>query len=611
MAITKKNLSYGMGAPLINVFPAPKVSKRAPTVRDKYNIGQVWIDVPNDDVYTLSSIRNNLASWIGTGGGAGAFTTLTATTTIAAGTSITAGTTIAAGSTIAAGTGITAGTALTLTIGNFTIGDFVTAGILSNTAAGVIESSAGTDGQLIIGATGAAPAWATLASADGSVTIVAGANTLDLSASGVNMTINSDSTAATEAANAFTIAGTANEIVTVGAGSTITVGFVASPTIAGALLIGTGATITSGGLTIDAGGALISAGNLDITLGNATVAAGDFEVTLGTVTAGNGLIATAGGADITGDSGIIGDLDLYNDAVDATGVEFGLKKDRAGATIVTADSLGEVNFSGFEGTSYISGAAITADSSGTIATNRVAGTLNFWTHPDGVAADPTKRMYIKPTGEVEIVAPDSGYGLGVLGGGIAVVGDIESDNDEDATTAAYIDLVKTRLSGAITTGDELGVIRFYGDEGTSQIAGALIKSISIGTIATDRVAADLEFWTHRDTTDTAIQRMVIDHDGAVVINAPSAGVGLTIAGGALAVTGGISEATEDVTISTATKGLILPGGLKVISGTGTPNASVTAPKGSLYLRSDGSGANDRAYINTDSSTAWTNLVTAA
>ena len=45
-------------------------------------------------------------------------------------------------------------------------------------------------------------------------------------------------------------------------------------------------------------------------------------------------------------------------------------------------------------------------------------------------------------------------------------------------------------------------------------------------------------------------------------------------------------------------------------GTGSPSTALTAPKGSLYLRTDGSGIADRAYINTDGSTAWTNLVTA-
>jgi hypothetical protein len=47
----------------------------------------------------------------------------------------------------------------------------------------------------------------------------------------------------------------------------------------------------------------------------------------------------------------------------------------------------------------------------------------------------------------------------------------------------------------------------------------------------------------------------------------------------------------------------------VFFGSGAP--SLAAAKGSLYLRSDGSGTGDRAYINTDGSTTWTALTTAA
>lgn len=47
----------------------------------------------------------------------------------------------------------------------------------------------------------------------------------------------------------------------------------------------------------------------------------------------------------------------------------------------------------------------------------------------------------------------------------------------------------------------------------------------------------------------------------------------------------------------------------VFFGSGAP--TLTAAKGSLYLRSDGSATNNRAYINTDGSTTWTALTTAA
>jgi hypothetical protein len=47
----------------------------------------------------------------------------------------------------------------------------------------------------------------------------------------------------------------------------------------------------------------------------------------------------------------------------------------------------------------------------------------------------------------------------------------------------------------------------------------------------------------------------------------------------------------------------------VFFGSGAPTLS--AAKGSLYLRSDGTTTNNRAYINTDGGTTWTALTTAA
>lgn len=63
-------------------------------------------------------------------------------------------------------------------------------------------------------------------------------------------------------------------------------------------------------------------------------------------------------------------------------------------------------------------------------------------------------------------------------------------------------------------------------------------------------------------------------------------------------------------IDTGSSGIgIGTSGPVVISGSGVPASS--AAKGSLYLRTDGTGVNDRAYINTDGSTTWTAIVTVA
>lgn len=62
---------------------------------------------------------------------------------------------------------------------------------------------------------------------------------------------------------------------------------------------------------------------------------------------------------------------------------------------------------------------------------------------------------------------------------------------------------------------------------------------------------------------------------------------------------------------TAGRGLLLSStaNFGVFFGSGAPTLS--AAKGSLYLRSDGSGTGDRMYVNTDGSTTWTAVTTAA
>jgi hypothetical protein len=47
----------------------------------------------------------------------------------------------------------------------------------------------------------------------------------------------------------------------------------------------------------------------------------------------------------------------------------------------------------------------------------------------------------------------------------------------------------------------------------------------------------------------------------------------------------------------------------IVAGTGAPTFS--AKKGTLYINLSGSTTNDRAYINTNGSTTWTNFTSAA
>ena len=50
-------------------------------------------------------------------------------------------------------------------------------------------------------------------------------------------------------------------------------------------------------------------------------------------------------------------------------------------------------------------------------------------------------------------------------------------------------------------------------------------------------------------------------------------------------------------------------GVGIYAGAGAPTLS--APQGSLYLRTDGSSTSTRAYINTNGTTGWTAITTAS
>lgn len=70
----------------------------------------------------------------------------------------------------------------------------------------------------------------------------------------------------------------------------------------------------------------------------------------------------------------------------------------------------------------------------------------------------------------------------------------------------------------------------------------------------------------------------------------------------------VSSATDAVLESGA-----VIGGIKILTGSATPHNSVTAPKGSLFIRLD-TGASTtatRIYINLTGSSTWTNLTSAS
>lgn len=131
-------VAYGLTQALITEAPAPILAKRAPTVHDiKWALGQLWINVPSNTAYVLTSIVSNSATWlqIEASGGTGVFSSLTVTP---GPISLTGTTNI--NTTGAAVTTIGTGGTGAVNIGNATGNTSVT-GTLS--ATGTISSSAG------------------------------------------------------------------------------------------------------------------------------------------------------------------------------------------------------------------------------------------------------------------------------------------------------------------------------------------------------------------------------------------------------------------------------------------------------------------------------------
>jgi hypothetical protein len=135
--------SYGLNQPYVFAGYKPIVSRRAPTVNDRANIGATWIDTVLADSYTLVGIANNQAVWLNTAGGAGIFATITVSGLATFNGSVNMAPTAAA-STITLGNAAMTGT---LTLGQSTTGQTINMG---TGAAGVNTINIGGTGANVI-----------------------------------------------------------------------------------------------------------------------------------------------------------------------------------------------------------------------------------------------------------------------------------------------------------------------------------------------------------------------------------------------------------------------------------------------------------------------------
>ena len=196
-------------------------------------------------------------------------------------------------------------------------------GIVQASPSGFLSSSAGANGQLLIGAgTSAAPVWANITSTGGTVTITNGAGTINLETSGA--TANSFVTGSGTATPSLGVLDVPNgsNIATTGSGNTLTINLVSSPSVSGSLTAGTGITSTTGNIVATAGqvnagttmtagtGITATTGNITASSGNIVASSGELQATAATNSTGLSVTGngTANAATITAGSGTGGGL---------------------------------------------------------------------------------------------------------------------------------------------------------------------------------------------------------------------------------------------------------------------------------------------------------------
>lgn len=563
---------YTLNGAKLPLAPHPIVSTRPPTSSDLAVPGRIWIDETGNDAYILIEITANEANWNAIGSGSGTFDSVTATTTI------------------------TAGTDITSTAGTLTLSALATAGVLFNDASGVVSSATGTDGQVIIGATGAAPLWASVVSGDGSMSVTAGANTLDLRVTGAAAsTFPTDSGTATPVLGATTVTGGTN-IGTVGAGGVVTINVDNAPTFSGLVTAQAGITQSAGTATIvsDTNGAqaiyLHANGGVNETIevyaDQSTNAQsiyahsdlGGIDVTAGIAAANAVRIYAsdaAGGIDIDAGTGGISVV-AANGAVNVEtgtgalnlGVDAAAHTTTLGSTTTTAATVIQ---SGTGDVTVTSTDAITLDCAGVLELNSSAGVISIGN--DAV----TQNINIATGAAARDISIGNGTGATSI--------------DIDAGTGAC-SILSNATDHTVTFGSTTGVSAMTVQAGTGTMtltAGGALDANVVGAVTVDGVSFSVDGTTASNVTVTgAGEDLTLGAvGGSVVIDGSEAivtAVGIT----ASDVAGGITLTSGTAgTVQTTTGAATIDGASFSIDSTTASNVTVTGASEDLSLTAVG------------------------
>ena len=382
-----------------------------------------------------------------------------------------------------------------------------------------------------------------------------------------------------------------------------------------------GGSVTLEDLTPSTGIALPSVSGDTIALLNTAQTMANKTLTAPIVSGG----LTASGSAANDYSGSTGDFTLSTGALSwaganskaaslvATGAALTLT---GGAASTWSTSSGALNLSGFAGLYLKVNGTTIADAGGTDANSLTlaagkslagaagAGALSFGAMT-GATALPTgnlswagaatKTLSLAAAGAAAVTS--SGGALTLTGGAAstwstssgALTVDSAAALNLGTTGATGVNIGHGSVSNVITGGGNALAVGANGSTNPVLKVDASAGSVATGLAVTGAAAA----------SGVALQAISSGANESLTINAKGTGT-LTLQS-AVAVPAGGSAACGILASATADLGLYF--------GSGAPTLS--AAKGSLYMRTDGSSASTRAYVNTDGATTWTNLTSAA
>jgi hypothetical protein len=386
----------------------------------------------------------------------------------------------------------------------------------------------------------------------------------------------------------------------------------------------------TGGITIDSTGAFSIDG---AAASNVTVTGAGIDLTLASVL-GSVLVSSTEDAALAirlhADGGVAETIQVHSDQ---------------GTSATSIDILSDV------GGVTLRGGLATGDAINISSTN-AAGGIDIDAGTAGFIVDSTGAFSIDGAAASNVTTTGAGIDLTLA----SVLGSVLVSSTEDAalairlyanggtsetiqlhadqgTAVNSIDLLSdvggVTISGGLATGDAINIVASNAaggidvDAGTAGISlvatgGPIVITAGTGTNGTVTISSTGTGDVVLDSDDT----MLLDADGVLELNSSAGAINIGNDADAQAINIGsagvrpiqVGNATAGTTLTLlgpANIGVTLQNSVRIMTGAGSPNGAVTAPAGSMWLRTDPAGATSRIYVNTDSGTTWTNVTCAA